>query len=572
MNKETLIISCSGNMTKILSLLCLFYSFVTFGQVLETEQDSIRRRKRNRHETSQIISQPVRVEIPVKDTNDNFDVVDGYEKGLLVVQNTNEQLPNGSVWQFSFLNNDLIIEWKISRVITNRSDFVGYDYSDGFYFLLFDAPKYNEYQLMVIDVDGVGAIFHQFELPFNIDLQFFEALDNGVLMVGSYNYRPVALIHDLINGTPKVLPGFYNNNERVFDLVMDEQNRAFSIVLAERMRNAKYTNRIKSFTYDGLLILENLINPGEELNLVDGTTTNFGNGVQYMAGTYSINTSIFSRGIYISKFTNGKQRFIKNYNYGELTNFFSYRGNRASERIRRKASKKKARGKEKRFNYRLYIHEIVPKGDVNILIAEAYYPRYSSAPNYGTSRYGNSYYTIGQSSSSLGGSNFQTFLGYKYTHAIVVAFDSNGDVIWDNSFRTNDVTSYNLEKSVAVNVQGDKAVIMYLDDGELKSKAIHGDEVLEEKTYNPVTLLHPGDKEVNRDNEVYGVKNWYENYLYSYGIQKIKNKTFPKKERKRRVFYINKIQFDEAIKEYPDARLTEHKNDNVKDSVKSDVN
>ena len=554
-------------MKTVLTFVLLVLFLPSFGQ--GPEEGQTKSKKKSKKDTSQIISQPLRIEIPVDDLNDDFDVIDGSNEGLLIVQNTNEETGNGNLWQFHFIDNHLKIKWKKVLTISNRSDFIGFDFSNGYYFLLFNNfQNYQGYQVIVINTNGEEIYTQNFDIPFGMDLQFFEALDNGVLLVGSYKYRPVALIHNLVTGTPKILPGFYNNNERVFDLVMDEQNRAFSVVLAERMRNGKYTNRIKSFTYDGLLILENLINPGEQLNLVDGTTTNFGNGVQYMAGTYSLKTSLYSRGIYISKFTNGQQRFLRNYNYGELSNFFSYRGKRASERIKRKSSKKKARGKEKRFNYRLYIHKIVPKGDINILIAEAYYPRYSTTNSFNGSTYGNQYYMNGAPI----GPSVQTFLGYKYTHAIILAFDSNGDVIWDNSFRTNDITSYNLEESVAVNVQGDKAVIMYLDDGELKSKAIQGDEVLEDKTYNPVTLLHPGDKEINRDNEVYGVKNWYENYLYSYGIQKIKNKSFPKKERKRRVFYINKIQFDKAIKEYPDARLTEREVDKEKNAAASDAN
>jgi hypothetical protein len=555
-------------MKKVYWLFFLLISIATYAQDLTMDQDTVKRKRRSRRDTSQIITQPLRLEIPVKDLNDEFDVVDGYEGGLLVVQNTNEQLPNGSLWEFHLVNNDLEVEWKISRVITTRSSFIGYDYNDGFFFLLFDnSNRFRGYQVMVIDVNGESALFHEFEMPFDINLQYFEALDNGVLMVGSYNMRPVALIHDLVNNTPKVLPGFYNYNEQVFDLVMDEPNRAFSIVLAEKMRNGKYTNRIKSFTYDGLLITENLINPGEDLSLVDGTTTNFGNGTQFMAGTYSLKTSLYSRGIYISKFTNGQQRFLKNYNYGELSNFFSYRGKRAADRIKRKASRKKAKGKEKRFNYRLYIHEIVPKGDVNILIAEAYYARYSSSSNYNRMGFGNPYAMGGPGQ----GFNYQTFLGYKYTHAIIVAFDANGDVIWDNSFRTNDITSFNLQESVAVNVQGDKAAIMYLDDGRLKSKVIQGDDVLEDKTINPVKLKYPGDKESNRDNDIYGVYNWYDNYLFSYGIQKIKNKSFPKKERKRRVFYLNKIQFDKAANDFPGVRFTNliQKKDHIRATLPS---
>ncbi len=506
----------------------------------EAEKERKKPRK-NKKDTSAILAQPMRLEIPIDDFRDDFEVVDGYEGGLLVVQNTNEPLDNGDLWYFHLINKDLEKEWELNRIIDERAELIAFDYSIGFFFLLFEVnSRFREYKALVIDVNGENVLVHDFETPFEMDIHFFEALDNGILMIGRHNHRPVGLIYDLVGNKPQVLPGFYNHNEHVYDVVIDEKKRAFSVVLAERMRNGKYTNRIKTFTYDGLLVVENLIHPGEDLNIVDGTTTNFGSGIQYMVGTYSLKTSDYSSGIYISKFVNGQQRFIKPHNYGDFNNFFAYRGERAAKRIARRVARKKARGKKPRFNYQLFIHEVIQKGDLNIIVAEAYYAKYASTRSiYGRqAAYTNQQYAYP--------STFQSFLGYKFTHAIIVAFDSNGNIVWDNSYRTNDITSFNLQESVAANIQGDKAVIAYLDDARIKTKVIQGNEVLEGKTYNPVKLMYQGDKltSTNRDLEIKGVRNWYSNYLFSYGAQRIKNKSLPRAERRRKVFYINKLEFE----------------------------
>ena len=514
--------------------------------------EKVKKPRKNPRDTSVVLAQPLRLEIPVNDLRDEFEIIDGFDDGLLVVQETNETAGDGQLWQFYMVNNDLEIEWNINRIIS-RGHLVAVDYSIGFYFLLFEMPGYRKYRAMVIDVKGENVLSHDFESPFPMEIRFFEALDNGILIVGQYNSRPVAMIYDLVGGKPQVLPGFYNNNEHVFDLVMDEPNRAFSVVLAERMRNGKYTNRIKTFTYDGLLVLESLIHPSEDLNLVDGTTTSFGSGIQYMVGTYSIKTSDFSRGLYISKFVNGQQRFIQEYNYGDLNNFFAYRGEKPARKMARKVARKKARGKSLRFNYKLFIHDVIQQGDLNIIVGEAYYAKYSNnSPRYfgGSSQF--SPYGLQPGNQSL----YPNFLGYKFTHAIIVAFNSQGDVVWDNSFKTNDITSYNLIESVATNIQGDRAIISYLDQNQIKSKVIEGNQVIEGKSYSPVRLLNPDDKLTSSDSETKGVRNWYDNYLYSFGMQRISNKAVKGEGRRRKVFYINKLEFDTPIESEETFRMT----------------
>lgn len=543
-------------MRHISATLFLLIGFIAFGQDAEGEEKT-KRRKKNKKDTSEVLIQPLRIEIPIEDVRDDFEVIDGYEDGLLIVQNTNEDVENGEIWTFHMVDNELQKKWDINQIIPDGSDLVAYDYGIGYYFLLFDTPsRFKKFKALVVDVRGENVVVHEFETPFVMTLSFFEALDNGILLVGQHNFRPVALVYDLSGGKAKVLPGFYNHNEHVFDVVMDEENRAFSIVLAERMRNGKYTNRIKTFTFDGLLVVENIISPGEDLNLVDGTTTSFGSGIQYMVGTYSFKNTDYSRGIYISKFVNGQQRFLQEHNYGDLNNFFAYRGTRAAKRIARRVERKKAKGKKPRFNYKLFIHEVIRKGDLNIIVAEAYYARYASGNRYynGLTNF-NSPYAI-QPNTYGQPIRANNFLGYKFTHAIIVAFDSKGNIVWDNSFSTNDITSYNLQESVAANIQGEKAAISYLDDGLIKSKVIEGNQVLEGKTYSPIKLLNKGDKLTLKSSEIRGVRNWYDNYLFSYGIQKIRNKEFPKGERRRKVFYINKLEFNTELEKESNLPIT----------------
>ena len=561
---------------KILAICLLFLSISCFAQekaespalsegdtsLQKDEKKLKRKKKKNKKDTSNIIHQTLRLEIPLDDRNDEIEVVEGYDNALLVIQNTKESNENGIEWKFYQINKDLEKDWELDEDISSADRLIGYDYNSGYYFLLFEnEEKYLQYKLMVIDRTGEKTLFREFKLAFEVNLLYLEALDKGILLVGTHNFRPVAMIYDIISGTPVVLPGFYNRNERVFDLVMDDTNRSFSIVLTERMKNGKYTNRVKVFTYSGLLIQENIINPGENLNLVDGKTTNFGNGVLYMAGTYSIRPSLFSRGIYISKFTNGSQQFIKSYNYGDLENFFTYRGERVASRIQRRVSRKRAKGKEPKFGFQLYIHDIVQKGDLNILIAEAYYARYGSSPTPGFVQSGPSGSPFSYSGPFGSGgalAGHRLFLGYKFTHSIIMAFNSRGEIVWDNSFKTNDITSYSLEESVAVNVQDDRAAIMYLDDNLIKSKVVEGSEVVEEKTYNPVRLLHPGDDVKSRSSRVNGIESWYDNYLYSFGVQRIENKNYSNNYplNKRRVFYINKIQFDSGVSNSGDFRIS----------------
>ncbi len=490
-------------------------------------------------EQSNYISQPNRIEFNIQDSDTEFTVISGEEQGLLVVVETYERLGKGYKWILHMVDTTLNVKWTRLITVPYESRFRGYDYYNGSFYLLFNASRYQTVDLMVYSIDVSSTRVEEVNIStvFPVQLSEFEVLGNSILLGGYVNTRPVMITFDLDERVPRVIPGFYGDNNDILKLITDDEAEVFTVITSERMRNKKNSIRARTYTSTGTLIQDNMINP-EEKNLIDGASTNFFGGFQYVVGTYSRKSSLYSKGLYLSKFLNGRQQFIKYYAYADLNNFFGYMKERRESRIKERIKRKAEKGKKPNFSYQLVVHDIIQREDAYILIAEAYYTRYSgyssSMPFYGS--YGN-----------YGGYN-SGFLGYKYTHAIVVAFDKTGNIIWDNNFAIDDVVTYSLDEFVTVNTYEDKIVLMYLDENEIRTKVISGNEIIEGKTINPVRLTYETDELRSRDPEVEGLDEWYGNTLFAYGEQRIYNGIRASGETNRRIFYINKIEYHVDVK------------------------
>lgn len=488
--------------------------------------------KKKNQDTSSHISQPGRIEFDIYDYDMDFRVINGEENGLLVVIETQNRSDNGFNWTFHYVDTLLQKVWTRIYPIPFDSYLTGYEYHDGKFYLLFNVNQYRNEDMLLLEIDIETQNFRTLEINtvFPIQLTFFEVIENNVLLAGYTNYRPVLLTYNMDEEKPRVVPGFYDNNSDIIDIVIDDEARMFTVIQSERMNNRRYTMRAKTFTADGDLVQNNVISPGEKKNLIDGASTMFFGGFQYMAGTYSKKNSEYSRGLYLSKFINGRQQFVKYFDYSDLNNFFGYMNERREKRVMERIERKRAKGKKPSFSYRLLVHDIIQQDEDYLMIAEAYYPRYSN--------YSSAYSGSGWSNST----RFNpSFMGYKYTHAIVVGFDRNGNIIWDNSFEINDVETYALEEFVGVSHYDDQVILMYLEENTIRSKVIQGNEILEGKTFNPVKLSYESDQVKSRNPEIEGLKKWYDQVMYAYGEQRIRNDDATDGRLSRRVFYINKI-------------------------------
>jgi len=490
--------------------------------------------RKNVADTSTLINQPNRVEFDLADYGMSYHVIGGEYDGLLVVQETENRAEDGYNWSFYSLDTTLSERWTRILSIGYDSHLLGTEYHDGKYYLLFNASRYHSEDLILYEIDAETGDHEKMEINtvFPVQLTFFEVLGSNVIFGGYTNYRPVLLTFDLEEKKPRVVPGFYDNNSDIIDIIIDDDAEMFTVIQQERMRNRKYTIRTKTFTSSGDIIQSNFVQPGEKKNLIDGASTTFYGGFQYVAGTYSKKATQYSKGLYLAKFVNGRQQFVKYHDYSDLDNFFGFMNDRREQRIKDRIARKKSKGKKAQFSYRLVVHDMIQRDGQYLLIAEAYYPRYST--------YSSGFYNYGWGGSSRYNPNF---MGYKYTHAVVVAFDRNGNIIWDNSFEVNDVESYSLDEFVVVSNYDDKTVLMYLEENEIRSKVIQGNEIIEGKTFSPVKLAFTEDEVKNRNPEVEGLKPWFGRTMYAFGEQRIRNEAGAGGRINRMVFYINKIQY-----------------------------
>ncbi len=491
--------------------------------------------KKKTPDTSAFITQPDRIEFEINKFDEEFTIINGEEDGLLVLKETSVRNPKGYGWTLYKLDKDLQEEWTKLRVVPFSHTFRGWDYSQGNYFLLFSTAQYRPEEFTIIKIDGDNGEIEEYEVStvFPIILSHFEVIRNTVLMAGTTNFRPAILTIDLDNRKPQVLPGIYGTNSEIIDIHVNDQDELFSVALLERLPNKTLSVNVKTFTTDNVLVQNNLINPGDKRNLIDGAPTDFSSGFQYIAGAYSNKSTQFSRGLYLSKFVNGRQQFIKYYNYADLNNFFNYMSKNRQNRVRERIDRRKSKGKKNKFNYRILVHEIINHGNEYIMIGEAYYPRYS---NYQVMMP----YGMGWTNQD----RYQAVVGYKYTHAIIVSFDQKGNILWDHSFPIDDVFMYDLEELVSVNVQKDRIELLYLEENTIRSKIIKGNEVLEGKSYTPVRLNSENEEFTKKDPEVEGLTKWYGSTLYAFGEQEIDQRIGDRTRNRRNVFYINKVRYD----------------------------
>lgn len=483
------------------------------------------------------INQPGRYEVEMDAFDNYFTLIPADQDGLIMVRATNETGPKGDVeWDFIKLDTSLNEEWKTKYYIDSKYHFTGYDYHRGFAYLLFNNGPYIKDNLTLLQIDLASKEPEYIEIPkdFAIELSEFEMVGESVILGGYVNYRPTVILYHLPSKKFKVLPGFYMNRSELLQIEIDDEKEIFRVITTARTLDKNNTINIKTFDKDGELMINLTLKPDRDINLLDGRSTGIHNNSQFVAGTYSQLRSArkgkesYSVGIYVARLDANGEQLINYYNYADMDNFFNYMKANKQKRIEKRIERRKIKGKEIKFNYRLLVHNIIERENGNyILLGEAYYPVYS---NRDSNPYMRSFYQPGLS-------------GFRYTHAVLFCFNHQGKHLWDNSFEINDVTSYVLEKYVHVDAMEDKLVLLYNFENVIRTKIIKGDEVVEGKSFNDIALKFDEDEAKEEDNEMGGLKSWYSDNFFAYGVQHIRNKYNDSVDHNRKVFYVNKINY-----------------------------
>ena len=484
------------------------------------------------------IIQPDRVEIELDDYDDYYTVISAREEGLVLVRQVeNKTEPRKNNWEVLKYNTDLTLSWRRNLLVNINYDFTGYEYRNGKVYLLYKPVNYqNDKMILQVLSLGTGNMEEaEINYVFPLNLTEFTVSGNAAILGGYVNYMPAVIHYDLSSKKVKVLPGIYNNRSELVDISVDEDTGIFNILVTEKTFDKRNTLAIKTFDQNGTLLQNRTLETKGTNNIIFGRSTRFNAREQFIAGTYSNNKSSYSSGIFIAKLDALGGQDITYISYGDLKNFFSYMKAKREARVRDRINRRRVQGKKVKFRYRLLVHDIVEKDDMFLLFGEAFYPKYNNTalssiaygPYFPRGRWGDNMY----------------FAGYKYTHAVVVAFNKKGKVLWDNSFEINDVTSFSLDQYVNASIEEKRVILLYLYENVIRSKLINEDEILEGKTFDDIKMKFEDDVAKNNDYEIGGLSLWYDKFFYAYGVQRIKNLKDREAKLSRKVFYINKITY-----------------------------
>lgn len=478
--------------------------------------------------------QPHRYEVELGLTDKSFLVIPCQEEGIGLVRERQATTDGKKFWEVIMLDTALGEAWKRNIVLDDQNLLRGYDYDLDKLYLLFAKNNYSQidYLMITLDRESGDYIIKEFEMIVNVALTEFEILNNKAIFGGAYNQRPVVLLMNLNDAKMQVIPGLYNEFSELIHLNIQHQFSRFQVITTHRLRDKRFTISIKSYNSEGNLMWEHQIDPPDDLNIIYGRVIPLKNGNVQMVGTYSNNNSSFSRGVISTELSPEGIQETNIYNYADFENFFSYMKPKREKRIRKKIERKRNKGKEMKLNYRLIVHDIIDRGDGYIVLGEAFYPKYNSHTQNFAGGYVNERVN-------------QYFEGYQYTHSVIMGFDGNGNMTWDNSFEISDVLSFELEQFVHINPNDTslEMALHYLYNNQISTKIIRKQEVIEGPLNSEIKPLYEHDEIKTGDDSEEMLAHWYDDFFHVSGVQRIRNVVNEEINTSRRVFFINKITY-----------------------------
>jgi hypothetical protein len=473
------------------------------------------------------VIQPLRFEMPLSSTDKHFDVISADEDGLYL----SKKFLGSQEDQIQVIKLDTALQQLWSGFISVERNYllVGKKAYKGNLYLLLRYKDFSRNDLILLKVDA-NANYYRYPIKGYIPFApgDFQITDKAVLIGGYYNRVPLVLYFSMIDLKSRVLPGLFNETGELTQ-IRTYPDASFDVLISAMNYNRQRTMWIKNYGPDGELNTNFTLNTEGNKHLIFGRSIKTNNNTQIVAGVYGTKGAEFSHGIFVAQIDVQGNQHIRYYHFADLDNFFKYMKAKREQRVKSRIERRKIQGKKIRLNYRFLVHELVPYKDQFVLLGEAFYPKYITVDRgVGGFNYSNSFIQNGR-----------IFDGYYYTHAVVMGFKPNGDLLWDNSFEINDARTFNLEQFVKLEIQEDRIALMYLYDNNIRTKIIQNDQVLEGKTADPIRTGNPDDIIRKNSSEVSKLEYWYQDYLYAYGVQTLEKS---KGQNKRRVFYINKIR------------------------------
>lgn len=466
------------------------------------------------------VEQNERFEVPVpSDDNSRFSVASAGPDGLII--HNRQSRPKLDKLEIIQLDTSLNEVWRGQIEVAKDLEEMKSIVKDGMLFILFRSryAKFASFHIATSKLESAEFLVYPVKNIIPFRPTDFVVTEEAALIAGYYNYRPLVLYYNFASQQSKILPGFFNEPGELTQ-IQNYPNGSIDVIVSTDNYEKKKCLWIRKYSAAGELLTTTILQPEEKKNLIFGRSIKI-DDEQVVVGVYG-RFKEYSRGIFIAKIDPVGEYQIRYYDYSELEHFFNYMKAKRVKRIKGRIERKKIKGKKAKFNYRLIVHEVIHLNNEYVMLGEAFYPRYA--------------YSYGFNQTAV-------LIGYQYTHAVVIGFDENGKLTWDNSFEINDVMTPNLEQFVKIQPYKDQIALQYVFNNKIRSKVIKDSEIIEGNNIDDIKLKFKDDnlKESNFENTK--LDYWYKGHLFVYGIQQIKNLREISVDATRKVFFINKLTY-----------------------------
>jgi hypothetical protein len=526
---------------------------------------------------------PLRLEIPAPNGSDPFNYVTAGKNGICIFYPTINETGRDSVsWSIMMANDRLKEVWRKQVPLHEDVTFLkSLSTNDAIYLLFHDTKRNKGGNILVFMIIPRLRIIteHKGIIPDKAEVVDFE-VSNNIAFIG-YNNR---------KGQPGII-GFslVTGEKRTYDITAEKDALLLDISVDTTFKTVFATYKIQYSSSRNHLYVNQYNSPGtlektydfteqvERRNFNSAQYIPMGEGSGLVAGTYGYNVSSSRRqydyydnyynsyyynyyspyylrqseynanedktpvsdGYFTAVVKTGVAGNVKYYNFSNFNNAFKYITDVNALRVKTKPEKKSEKSgeneqtedsgdKERTLNLRLLTHQIYINNGQFIIASEAYSPEYHTNTQMSYDYYGRAFPT-----------SYQIFDGFRYSHAFVAGFDSNGVMAWNNGMEMRDILTKYLNRKLNCLFENDETVLFYNANNKVAFKTIKGSSVIESTNYTPLAPVRATDQHI--DEYLGTIEHWYDNYFIATGYESIRNNHL--EINKRNVFYISKMAF-----------------------------
>lgn len=503
------------------------------------------------------VMQPNRFEHEQKNFDDYFTVISLKENGIALFREMDKYKQGNQLWEVTFLDTLLKERAKVEIEIKDHYTLLGYETSPDRLYFLFRAGETTRDDILLIELTLTGKEItrHLIKPDLNFSLTHFIKTGNNFIFGGYVSNEAVILLFDPVADAIKVIPGFFQKDTELVDL-RTNQNETFNTLLIGRSSRGDRKMMFRTFDAVGKQLLEDEIEIGENVALQTGITSALEREDLMVAGTWGERNSKQSQGFYsvtIDPFQEQKIRFT---DFGQLRHFVDYLKSKRAAKIKATSLENRKEGRKPSFSTYVTPFKLVENNAGYVLLAEIYNqtgnssanyanPYYYNPMGYGAYPYGGGYYYPGMDRMYrpyMYGPTAKNTSDVKTLSTVVLSFDPNGNIKWDQSIKLEEINLRAVEQVGDFVIHDNKVFLVYKKESELKVKSIS----LDENDDDPATVVSEPVKTGNESDDIRsekdfegGVRHWFGNSFYVWGYQTIRNSANQNKTRD--VFYLNRV-------------------------------